>query len=123
VSTWEQKMSERAAARKRIEDERQRVEQDHEWEAEQADLKARLAVEQRAEFESGPPDGCRECWTWGWCYFGIDWRFSWIHGDAAVPGPPPADVTWESPPEHWCHHACHGSEPVFCGPIAFAAAG
>lgn len=124
MSTWEERMSARAQERIRAEQERERARQDAEWAAEEAALEERY----RPVREAGPPGGCHECWSWaaGW---GYHYGLMWSHGESVKPGPPPPDL--EPGPmlgaagaseTDWCWHACHDDGPVFCGPIAFAAA-
>lgn len=126
MGTWEERMAARAHERIAAEWQRQAAEAARE----QAAHEAEMAERQRAEFEAGPPGGCRECWSWA---FG-PWlnAYTWGHVYPAVqPGPPPepAGPDWGLlPVDHpdlraWCHHACHDGEPVFCGLIVFAAPG
>jgi hypothetical protein len=115
MSSWEDRMA--AAAHERW------LQRQETWYREQrvmaADRARQLAEEQCAEFEAGPPDGCRECYHWV-----MNWvtdRYMWGHAASAQPGPAPEDYEGASSDTDWCHHACHGGEPVFCGPIPIAA--
>lgn len=99
VSTWEERMSLRAKERMRAEDERQRAAEEAEYQAEVA----RIAEEQRGEFEAGPQGGCRDCFVWVPDKFSP--RHFWIH---------------RSDESGWCHHECHGGEPYGCAPMALA---
>jgi hypothetical protein len=107
-------MSARAQERIRAERERERVIEEAEWAAYQAEIEEQY----RPQREAGPPGGCHECWEW-WGQFP-----GWWHRDSVQPGPAPGDYPLgrDTPDTDWCYHACHGEGiPVFCGPIAMAA--
>lgn len=62
--------------------------------AEQAEYDRRMQEEQRAEFEAGPENGCRQCYAWvssPW-----DGRYSWSHVWMGGDGH-----------EYTCDHECH----------------
>jgi len=80
--------------------ERARIEQER-VAAERAEYERRMAEEQRAEFEAGPPDGCRDCYVWTYSPFGNGWVWSHVTIEEG-------DCT--------CYHECH-SEPVPCAPV------
>lgn len=111
-------MSARAQARIRAEEGRERIRQEAEWAAEQAERAAMVEAMRPAE----PYEGCAECWHWadGWPW-GEPW---WRHGESVQPGPGPVGYPLarrENPDADWCWHACHGGDaPVFCGPVAMA---
>ena len=115
-------MAARAHARIAAERARQREREDQE----QEQYRRELEEETRAEREAGPPDGCGACYFWlAETPFG---RPCWWHGESARPGPPPpqepdSTLAPDTDESHWCWHGCHGDQPIFCGPIAFAAPG
>ena len=77
-------MSVKAKTRMAAEAERERVQQEAEWQAEQV----RITEEQCPEFEAGPPNGCRDCYVWGYEWLRPGYR-QWQHGGrSAKPGPP-----------------------------------
>ena len=120
MSTWEQRMAARAAARRAAEREREFAEEERqrlEWESE-------MLKRNGLEFAAGPPGGCYECYRWEvWPkddYFHGGAR--WHHiTEAVVPGPTPDPSFRDHDEAHWCHHACHEGEPCYVIPPAMAA--
>jgi hypothetical protein len=100
-TSWEDRMSQRAQARMDAE----RQEQEARQRIEEAEYEARLFEEQRAGFEAGPPDGCRECYVWSDWYPLSPSTFSWWH------------KTMDEPP-YECTHECHGGQPYPCATVA-----
>lgn len=98
---WEQRMAMKAEARRRAQLE---VEAAVEA-ARRAVEEAAEAAERQADFEAGPPDGCRTCYFWT----GSAWPcpYMWWHHSIETG-------------DHMCRHECH-AEPLDCAPIAFAA--
>jgi hypothetical protein len=100
VSTWEDRMSQRAQVRQEAEERDQEAKRREE----EAAYEAEVFEQQRAEFEAGPPDGCRECYVWSDWYPLFPRIFRWWH------------VTIDEPP-YECNHECHGGEPYGCAPV------
>lgn len=99
---WLDKMAARSAERERRRYEFECRQRDAEREA----YYRQLHEESLAEFEAGPPGGCHECYRWvAFPFFGPG--YSWSH------------ITIESD-DQTCYHECHGNEPQWCGPIAYA---
>jgi hypothetical protein len=107
-------MAQRAAARARVEWDREEA-----AEAERARAEdAALAEEQRAEFETGPPGGCHACWSWVRGIFGG--RYSWEHNSVSEGHLAGARLRLKDfKPPYDCGHGCHGGEPYHVGaPVA-----
>jgi hypothetical protein len=102
VSIWEERMSERAQVRIRVEREHLAREQEAEYAAEVA---ARAEID-RPKFEAGPPGGCMACYIWSdWHPYtpGSDWWHIFIDE------------------EPWlCRCECHGGETPCYPPYAIA---
>lgn len=118
MSTWEERMAAKAAERRKAAEAAEEARIRAEMDAEYAEAEERA----RPVREAGPPGGCRECWSWA----GPHWPGPmWVHGDSIQPGPPPDNLDPDSglrdtPDTDWCHHPCHGGEPVFCAPVGYA---
>jgi len=91
-----------AAAAKARRQERYRLDQARRV-AGEAEYKRQLAESQHAEFEAGPPGGCRDCYVRA--LSPVTGRFYWRHVTISE-----GDCT--------CYHSCH-SEPEPCPPVVY----
>jgi hypothetical protein len=97
----------------------ERAAEDATWAAQRAKQERQEQERYQAEFETGPPEGCRDCYEWVRHKFG-GWYWEHLRDD---------DIEWRPVTERsevgddWtyetriCHHPCHGPDGEDIGPI------